>query len=551
MTPTTNIFFRPLYSTLKVTTKVAIKVTVTVTALLFCLLTSLASAEDRVFRKVLTYPPTSFDPVYGITNSDSALRVDIFEALLSTSADGKIRLGAAKSMDILNQGQSYRFVLRPSLRWSDGQKLTARDYLTTVERILKPTDNNKLPKYSRAVSWLNNAEAIKRGQLPLGDIGVELISDQEIIFHLSKPIAFFDQLIANALYPSPTHLIERFGEQWAHIDNHVSNGPYRLDRIAEDGTIILEDNPYHRDRAKLYFKNIHLMIGDSQQIRQLFAWGAIDTSYDYPRLMNGNNFVERMDYTLHHQLMGPLFFIKFNTADPVLAKLTIRHALQLVTDYELIINRLKKTFPSIRSVHGLLQPHRSQLPPTQQPEWMTWPREKRVYRAQQLLQQAGYSKTNRLKLRLHSTNQPAHRLTTNALANQWAQIYIDLEVIEQSGKRHYTDIASGNFQMGIVSRQEKFNDPLAWLLVLRPHGPNNFANWNSTGYGELLDQIAQMTDSPERQALVHRAHQQILQAAPLLPLFNVNNEPSILRKDLVAPKQDEYLQARYISRKIP
>ena len=505
---------------------------------------------QRTFTKLLGYPPTSLDPVYGATNTDAALRADLFEPLITINAMGEYALGAAERMEILAGGQTYRFRLREGLRWSDGKSLTAYDFKTTIERIIDPAIGfDALPKNISLIGWLKNSEAISRGSKPVSAIGVETPSDRDIIFHLSKPSPFFDEQIAHALYPSPTHLIQQYGEGWSQMLPHVSNGPYRISPKQTVGKIVLEPNPFYRDNASLFFQRVEILFGEYYVAGQLIEKNAVDMVYDFVLLSNAKWAADKRNYNLHYGPDGPLTLVLFNLKDPALADQRVRRALQLATDVEQITTRLMQRFTGIRSVKGLFQSQRDTQANPLRPEWADWRMENRKAEARALLKNAGYSSDNPLTLRLHQNNRQLQRLVSNALASQWLQVGIRLQTIAQRGNKHYRDIDSGAYQLGLVSRQSKFKDPLDWLLLLAPHSSNNFTHWHSQPYGSLLDQIALLTKgSPARKTLIRQAQQMILEAAPLLPLFNVDTEPTILKKDILAPVKDDYRQTRFIRR---
>src|SRR5688572_9378001 len=96
------------------------------------------AADAATLRRGTNTEPRSLDPQVGVGNSASLILNDLFEGLVSLSPDGKPVPGAAESWSVSDDGRTYKFVLRPGLKWSDGTPLTADDFVYSFRRLLDP-----------------------------------------------------------------------------------------------------------------------------------------------------------------------------------------------------------------------------------------------------------------------------------------------------------------------------------------------------------------------------------------------------------------------------
>ena len=514
------------------------------------LLAPSALDDERVLIKMMAYQPASLDPIYGSTGVDTVRNNDLFESLMGFNDAGDVVYAAAESLKVSDDGKRYHFRLRKGLQWSDGHPLTAQDFKTSVERLVDPANSfNKQPVLMPHVVLLQGAEAIINGRKPLSELGVEVLNEREIVFQLTRPSIFFEKLAARRLYPSPTHLIGNPGKNWPLQLPQVSNGPYYLSEIKSDVSYLLKKNPHYRYRDQLFFDSVHLLWGGKLEAGDIIKARLADVVYDYPFALGNTRIAEQFQYKPHYgEVGGGLFMVVFNTEDTLLNKLRLRRALQLATDSEQMINRLRKHNPSIRTAHDLFQNPDARQAPAIQPAWAGWSRQQRIDRAKLLLQQEGYNQDNPLKLTIRLMDLSVSRLLVNALKSQWQPLGIEVQTLAKPGGEHYRDIMSGSFQLAVARRKDEFNDPLEWLELLADQSNNNLPRWQSPEYQSLVKALSLMPAGKPRDALIQQAQQMILDAAPLLPLFTADISPVLIRDDIAAPRGDTHLQSRFIRR---
>ncbi len=149
----------------------------------------------------------------------------------------------AERWEISPDGLTYTFHLRPGIKWSNGEPVTAQDFVNSWERTLNPAT---LSEYSYQLYYLRNGEAYGTGKLKdFSQVGVKAPDDRTLICTLAHPTAYFLELTSfQTLCPVPLPTIQKYGRGWTKPAHMVSNGPYVLKDWRFRNYILVEANPY-------------------------------------------------------------------------------------------------------------------------------------------------------------------------------------------------------------------------------------------------------------------------------------------------------------------
>ena len=507
-------------------------------------------SNHKLFRKAIAYPPTSFDPIYGNTVVDGALRIELFEPLLTLNNAQQVVMAAAKSMTVSEDGYRYQFRLREDLRWSDGKPVTAEDFKTTIERMVDPNvSHGDLPKSTQIALLLKNAQAIIKGQQPASAIGAKVIGKYSLTLTLSDPLLAFDRVLANTLYPTPTHQVKKYGENWSLIEKHISNGPYRLQSERAEGSVVLEKNPFYVTQQPIFFEQVEFVVLNTKEFDRKIQSREIDAIFNYDMVANRVWLAKKLQYRPYFIGTSPKTLLLFNTRFDALNDPNVRRALQLATFTRRLVTRLQPQFEMIEPLYCLLYGEEG-IAERIRPEWYDWSDAKRLQTAKTLLANAGYSEKRPLRLRLSRFQEQTVRLIANAIAEQWAAIGIELTTVGQPTDKHYSDLIAGNYQLGLANWEDKFSDPLATLSLLQSDAQSNLTGWRSAAYDDLFTRIGQLKPGPKRTALIEQTQIIIIQHAPMIPLISNSSDPAYLRGDIQISDNDPYIQSKN-ARRVP
>ena len=107
--------------------------------------------------------PQGLDPhiVTGVT--EHKIVIALFEGLTMQNPKGEgVIPAAAESWEILNDGTEIVFKIRPNAKWSNGDPLTAQDFVYSWRRILTPALGSRYPDMLYAVK---NAEQFNKSEI--------------------------------------------------------------------------------------------------------------------------------------------------------------------------------------------------------------------------------------------------------------------------------------------------------------------------------------------------------------------------------------------------
>ena len=246
----------------------------------------------RIMAKdVLTLDPGKHD------DKDTAdIQSQLFSGLIRLTPDMNVMPDVARSWEVLNDGQTYLFHLRDDVCWSDGEPVTAHDFVLGWGRALDPVSDS--PAASKLYD-VRGAVAFHQGdEVDLETLGLKALDEWTLRIDLEQPSSYFLYLLAICYaYPVPGHIIASHGDAWADLDHFVSNGPFRLESYQRGHLMVLRRNPtYHGQfRGNLELVQLNIL---PEEIGHLddFVRGYEKDDYD---ILNAGSFATSRKATSH------------------------------------------------------------------------------------------------------------------------------------------------------------------------------------------------------------------------------------------------------------
>jgi ABC-type transport system substrate-binding protein/class 3 adenylate cyclase len=167
--------------------------------------------------------PSEIAPGLDYVSDANAITEHVFSGLLQTDRDLNVMPSLADNFRVSADGLSYLFQIRGTARWSDGEPVTAHDFVETWQR---------LRQLSTATAFL--LEDVERA---------EALDDHTLEVTLREPRNYFLYVLAvPSSSPWPRHLCAELGDDWHRREPLVSNGPYVVAAAGESG-LTLRANP--------------------------------------------------------------------------------------------------------------------------------------------------------------------------------------------------------------------------------------------------------------------------------------------------------------------
>ena len=380
-------------------------------------------AENRNRKQViigLEGSPTTLDPRYTTDAYGSRILPLMYNGLLTTDRQGNIVADLARGWEIVNN-RTYRFTLRPGVRFSDGSPCTAHDVKATIDYMR--TADNGCPAY---------------GSFSIID-AIETPDPMTIVFRLKKPFASF--LYALTSYIVPASCCRR--EKQEKPLDIPGTGPFRLLEFSRGHRIILAANP-HYHLAPPFLKRIcfKIITNDTTRIMALKK-GTIDLVQNAIPPYALKFFQRDSDLRVVSRRGNSYKYLGYNLKDPLVGNLAVRRAISLAIDRRQIIRYILK---------GEARPAKGVLPPEHwagDPELKPTPFDPE--KAARLLDQAGFPPKNPDGIRFSlsyktSTNQESFEIA-QIIKKQLARIGIRVDILRFEWGTFFADIKKGNFQL--------------------------------------------------------------------------------------------------------
>ena len=231
-----------------------------------------ASSSEQVFTYVERQEMPSADPSLATDEVSLTALNNVYEGIYRLDKDNQPQpAGAAEAAEVSEDGLTYKIKLREDAVWSDGEPVTAADYVYGWQRTVDP---DTASEYAYMFSPVKNAEKINAGELDKSELGIKAVSDYELEVTLEKVTPYFDYLLAfPSFLPQRQDIAEKFGKDYTtKSENSVYNGPFTLTDFDGPGT----------DTNWSFTKNDTYWDKDSVQLQQII----VDVVKEAPTSLN-------------------------------------------------------------------------------------------------------------------------------------------------------------------------------------------------------------------------------------------------------------------------
>ena len=232
------------------------------------------AAEPFVINACIASEPETIDPGLISSVDGSTYTQHQFENLMKyqmideQAADDpnmkntEVVCGQAASYEVSDDLCTYTFTLRDDIFWSDGQPVTAKDFVYSWQRLVDPATASDYGYFLDNI--VLNAAAIQAGEKDKSELGITAIDDKTLEIQLEAPCAYFIEMCAFAsLVPLREDVVEG-NESWTDPATIVVNGPYKVVEWVHDSYIRMEPNEYYYDVKNLGPDAIVWWLSDSE-----------------------------------------------------------------------------------------------------------------------------------------------------------------------------------------------------------------------------------------------------------------------------------------------
>lgn len=461
--------------------------------------------------------PASLDPHKVESDVEFNIISDLFEGLVSVSPAGEIQPRLAEKWEN-KENTVWTFHLRPGITWSDGTAITAQDIVWSWQRLISPLTASPYSSYPGNMHIVN-AKEIAEGKKAPETLGVKAVDDATLEVTLTQPNAAFLAMLAHpSLVPIDKVLVNRFGEQWTKPEHIVTSGPYKLSAWVVNERIVAERNPRYWDNEhtvinKVTWLPIHSEAADVNRYKA----GEIDIVYTVPI----NQFAQ-LKKTMGDQLnVSPqlaTYYYEFNTTRPPFNDPRVRLALNMALDKDIIAEKVLGQ--GQRPAWLISQPDIGGVK-LQNPEYASWPREKRIAEAKKLLSEAGYSDSHPLVFNLLYNTSESHQRVAIAASSMWKKnLGVEAKLQNQEWKTMLDTMHTHNFDAVRYAWIADYDDAATFLNNFRTGDSENTSQYSNPAYDEALKNAAKASDGVTRGKYYQQAEDLLAKDVPAVPVYH-------------------------------
>ncbi len=431
--------------------------------------------------------------------------------------------GVAQSWDISEDGRTITFHLNPAAKWSNGESMSATDYVWSWQRLLSPALGSE---YAYMLFPVKNAEAFSKGRITdFSLVGVKALDDLTLQVTLDERTPYFIQLMDHySTFAVHRATIEKFGKAtdrftpWTRVENMVSNGAFRLKTWQLYRRIEVEksDTYWDRDNVKLngiVFYPTENVVSEER----MFRVGQLHYTASVP--LGKIPVYQEMADTPYRQApyLGTYYYL-LNTTRPPTDKLKVRQALSMAVDRD----KLNKTVLQGTNISAY-----SITPPDTLGYYPPKLFDYDVEKARQLLAEAGYPNGEGWPgLELTYNTSEDHRKVAVALQQMWQDaLNIQVTLTNQEWKVYLDSITEMNFQIARRGWIGDYVDPNNFLDLFLAGGGNNNTGFASPDYDAMIQlEAPQAATREERYAVFYQAETLLMEQMPIIPLYTYTSK---------------------------
>ena len=454
--------------------------------------------------------------------------------------------GVAERWEFNEDKTIITFHLNPKARWSNGEQVTASDFVWSWNRALHPKTGNL---YAYMLYPIKNAEAYAKGKIEdFSLVGVEALNNITLKVTLNTPTPYFIQLMDHystfALHPET---LLKFGEMtdrftpWTRVGNIVSNGAFVLTDWALNRHIKMKKNSEYWDKDNVHLNGVVFYPTENAaseermfQVEQLHRTESVPLDKIPGYRDSPNSPYMQVPY------LGTYFYL-LNTKRPPVDDVRVRKALSMTVDREQLIRTVLK---------NVYTPAYSITPPDtlgyQPPKLFDF----NPVKARQLLAEAGYPNGENwpgIEI-IYNTNE-AHRKIAVAIQQMWKKnLNIDVTISNQEWKVYLDSVSQQNFQVARRGWIGDYVDPNNFLDLYISDGGNNHTGYSDSHYDEMILQLApQAKTQKERFNIFYNAETMLMKQMPIIPIYTYATShlihPSV---EGIHPNLMDHLNLKYV-----
>ena len=437
-----------------------------------------------------------------ISTMDPSLNTDVIGAQnLNNTMEGLYRFKGKNIKPALatnlakptNNGLTYTFKLRPNAKWSNGDPITASDFVYSWRRTVDPKTKST---YSYIFEGITNAKDISAGKKPVNSLGIKALNKHTLQVDLEKPVPYFNTLLTSpTFFPQNKKVITKWGKKYGtNSQTLVSNGPFKLVKWnSPDNSWTEVKNDKYWDAKDVKVQKLqYQVVKDASTALNLYQANKLDRV-----LLTGDSAKQMKnakDYKIQKE--STTFYVAPNIKKVALFNNTkIRQALSMSVNRQQLT---KKVLGDGKVASLSTFPAKMTFNPETKVDFAKETQASAVAtnsynptKAKQLWQE-GLSETNnkgkKFSFTLLGDDSDVAKKQAEFLQNQFEKLPgLKINVTNVPFKSRLARAKSGDFDLLVTGWSADFPDPITFLTLFNTDSSNNDGKWSNTEYDNLVN----------------------------------------------------------------
>ncbi|WP_281645416.1 peptide ABC transporter substrate-binding protein [Parendozoicomonas sp. Alg238-R29] len=499
-------------------------------------LSAVLQAGESIIRIGKISDPHTLNPFQILTSDSAALAENLFEGLIVPTPDGDVAPGQAESWKFENDGHRIVFTLRKGLRWSNGDPLTAQDFVAGF-RYQGDPKNGFMMAIRLTMLRLVNIDKVMEGQLAPEHLGVSAPDDRTLVVELSQPVDHALYLLTNQ-YPLHKPTLKRYGEHWAKVGQMVVNGAYMPKSWLLNEKIELIRNPNYYDADKVRIERAELFPFSVDTELKQYEAGFLDMTYT---VLPGRYewLKKKFGSELKINPSAGTYLYTFNLDNPRFQSPCLRRALAYAIDRKMITEKITGysmehaiSFAPAKTLGNSL-PQGTPLAAMSQ--------KRREAAARRLYRESGHGPENPLQVEILYNTMDSHRLIALAVADMWKRVLgvkaslrnVEWNSLEAVVKERKFDVVRTGWIMG---------HPNACFMyqIFHSDAPLNTSHYNSREFEQAFHHACYGNDPALRSQSLTQTEDILDQDMPAIPIYHYIGARLVRKRVQGYPAPDQY-----------
>ncbi|SFA87561.1 MULTISPECIES: peptide ABC transporter substrate-binding protein [unclassified Bacillus (in: firmicutes)] len=474
--------------------------------------------EEKVLYLNNGQEPTSFDPSIGFDAVSWNALNNLMEGLTRLGKNHEPEAATAEKWDVSEDGKTYTFHIRNDAKWSNGDDVTANDFVFGWKRMLDPAVGSSA---AFLAYFIEGAEAYNSGTGSADDVKIKAVDAKTLEVTLTSPQAFFLSVITNPSFFPVNEKVAKENPTWfAEAATFVGNGPFNLTKWEHDSSMVMEKNDKYWDAKNVKLDKIDwAMIDDTNTEYQMYQTGKLDQS-DVPADLSEKLFGEG---AVKVEDQAGEYFYRLNVTMEPFQNTNIRKAFAMAVDQKQMVDFVTKNQekPAYGFVsYGLNDANGKDFRKTNGDLVKT-----DASKAKELLkkgmEEEGYDKLPEVTL-TYSTDD-THKKIAEALQQMFKEnLGVDVKLANLESSAFLAEQKGLKLQMSRSSFLADYADPINFLENFQTGHSMNRTGWGNKEYDDMIKAAKNESDEKKRFDIMYNAEKLLFEESPIIPIHFYN-----------------------------